>query len=316
MLLETSDEALRSELSAAGAMMTLTDDALEALAKRDCTRFEALLADPKLRLEPTDTPLFFSGHGWVLPSKCLTALIRSPKLVWPLAVRQSLSAASWNEPEVVAEFFARWPLEVDHQVCPTIGTASRFSADAGAPLIAALGAYTPKKPIDCSPHIEGYVLAGRELELDAFLRIARSLKLTVGAPTLGSYLHRREGSLSARELTFVAKLLSLGARADERGSGPLRWAAAHDDLKLAALLLEHGADPNAVFHFSERLRCTPLAVAAARGSVPMAKLLVGKGATTAAPFQLDGRCAAVSQPHDAGALLLSAEMRAVLPKAW
>ena len=190
--------------------------------------------------------------------------------------------------------------------------------DTGAVIRRALAAYKPKLTLshDCSVLLDAAVYQGREADLDSFLQTARSLNLAVGHPSVGAFLDPRTTALSPKDLAFIEKLLRAGAKPDQKGryAPPLVWAAMHDDLKLATLLLAHRADPNSVLLLDDTLRCTPLAAAAARDSVPMAKLLLASGATTARPFLLDGRCAAVEQRHDAGGLTLSAKMRALLPK--
>jgi len=114
------------------------------------------------------------------------------------------------------------------------------------------------------------------------------------------------------ELAFVEKLISYGAKADQKNrfGPPLIWAAIHDDLPLATLLLAHQANPNSVLMLG-RVRCTPLAAAVARDSVPMATVLLENQASASA---LDGRCATVAQGPDAGSFTVSAKMRALLPK--
>jgi ankyrin repeat protein len=87
------------------------------------------------------------------------------------------------------------------------------------------------------------------------------------------------GGASPVQVEITRLLVARGAdvTAQKRGHTALHWAAragAHD---LAALLLDHGADPNAVSRFAGS-ELTPLALAEKSGDKPTIDLLWGRGA--------------------------------------
>ena len=79
------------------------------------------------------------------------------------------------------------------------------------------------------------------------------------------------------QLDDVRRALGDGAEVDERdvrGRTALLVAAAADHVDVATLLVEHGADPNAMDHFHD----TPWLVTGVTGSVAMGQVLLAAGA--------------------------------------
>ena len=66
------------------------------------------------------------------------------------------------------------------------------------------------------------------------------------------------------------------------GDSPLRWAAENDDLEMAKLFLQFGADKT-INKFGGFSRSTPLGLAAGNLSIPMIELLLNAGADPEAP---------------------------------
>lgn len=86
---------------------------------------------------------------------------------------------------------------------------------------------------------------------------------------------------------LVAELIDKGFKADKldhHGSSPLNEAMVDGNTAAARILIDHGADVNSA---SKRARDYPVLVAAGKGHLELAKLLIEKGADTGVKDNLD-----------------------------
>ena len=138
----------------------------------------------------------------------------------------------------------------------------RFQLDQGAPLSICTAA-----------------MMGRPERVRALLAEDPQRLWECGAHNIPLIWYPAIGGASPVQIEITRLLVERGAdvTAQKRGHTALHWAAragAHD---LAELLLDHGADPNAVSLFTGR-GLTPLALAEKSGDKPTVELLRARGA--------------------------------------
>lgn len=81
-----------------------------------------------------------------------------------------------------------------------------------------------------------------------------------------------------KEVDWLSELIFAGAQVNQAGWTALHYAAAAGDLQIVAVLLEHRADLNAL----SPNHTTPLMMAARKGNVSVAELLLKEGASLSA----------------------------------